>query len=221
MYDRGFVFTRKGSGVMQQTRSLRIDLSKFELSSENRRILRKTDDLGLRTYNLPLANYNWKIGKMAKDFYDDKFGKDTMTANKVKEIMTDPEFRNFNVTFQYVIPTEVEGSRDIDEISRLPSVARNDVIGYTICRETPDLLHYSYPFYNLQPTTYNLHPNIGLGMMTKAIAWAKENGKKYVYLGSFQRPTDTYKLQFSGIEWFDKYNGWSDNLEELKDTLKK
>jgi arginyl-tRNA--protein-N-Asp/Glu arginylyltransferase len=60
---------------------------------------------------------------------------------------------------------------------------------------------------------------MGLGMMTKAIQWAKENGLKYVYLGSLQRPTDTYKLQFSGLEWFDGKE-WSTDLEKVKIELK-
>ena len=34
-YADGFVFTRRGKGEMDQTRSVRIDLAKFELSSEN------------------------------------------------------------------------------------------------------------------------------------------------------------------------------------------
>ena len=47
------------------------------------------------------------------------------------------------------------------------------------------------------------------------IQWAKENNKKFVYLGSLQRPTDTYKLQFEGIEWFDGKK-WKTDLEEVK-----
>ena len=48
LYSNGFVFTRTGKGVMHQTRSVRIDLAKFELSSENRRILRKVDNVGVQ-----------------------------------------------------------------------------------------------------------------------------------------------------------------------------
>ncbi len=54
--------------------------------------------------------------------------------------------------------------------------------------------------------------------MTRAIVWAKENEKKYVYLGSAQRPTDTYKFQFSGTEWFDGKE-WKSDVEELKSVL--
>ena len=72
MYERGYVFTRKGKGVMQQTRSVRVDLSKFELSSENRRILKKVSDISLSVKGLPIADYDFKLGKLAKDFYDEK-----------------------------------------------------------------------------------------------------------------------------------------------------
>ena len=57
-------------------------------------------------------------------------------------------------------------------------------------------------------------------MMLKAIVWAKENGKKYIYLGSFQLPTDTYKLQFAGLEWFDGQE-WKNDLSGLKNYMSK
>jgi hypothetical protein len=53
---------------MYQTRSLRIDLSKFELSSENKRILKKNNSLLLTTYSLPYPDYYWQIGKLGKEF---------------------------------------------------------------------------------------------------------------------------------------------------------
>lgn len=193
LYDQGYVFTRKGKGEMDQTRSIRIDLSKFEMSSENRRILRKTEDLRLKTENLPYNEYHWPIGKMAKDFYETKFGKNTFSANKLKELLTTDE-SNFNRLFTYLI--------------------NNEAVGYCVARETDKILHYSYPFYNLQSSTLNL----GMGMMLKAIIYAKDNNFKYIYLGSAQRPTDTYKLQFKGLEWFDGKR-WQKNNKNLKNIL--
>lgn len=219
LYNEGYVFTRPAKGLMKQTRSLRIDLSKFELSSENKRILKKTEDIRLKTYDIPYEKYDWTIGKLGKDFYETKFGVGTFSANKIKELLTTKH--NFNKLFSYVIPSEVEGplnqsSRD-SSTSSLSDFGRNDsVVGYCICYETNELLHYSYPFYNLQNETNNL----GMGMMLKAIVYAKENGKKYIYLGSAQRPTDIYKLQFTSLEWFDGKK-WSENLDELKNLLKK
>ena len=51
-----------------------------------------------------------------------------------------------------------------------------------------------------------------------AIVWSKEQGKKYVYLGSFSRPTDTYKLQFEGLEGWDG-EVWKNDLENLKNIF--
>ena len=83
-----------------------------------------------------MVDYDWKIGKMAKDFYTVKFGEGIFSANKVKELLTTDH--NFNKLLVY-----------------------NDSVGYCICRETNELLHYSYPFYILHST----FPNLGLGMM--------------------------------------------------------
>ena len=193
LYNEGFVFTRIEKELMNQTRSVRINLSQFDLSSENRRVLRKTENITLEIKDLPLQNYQWSIGKLAKDFYKIKFGEGTFSANKVKEILTTEQ--NFNKLFIYKIETKK--------------------IGYCIVRETNEIVHYSYPFYNLE----NPVQSLGMAMMLKSIVYAKENSKKYIYLGSAQRPTDTYKLQFKGLKWFDGEK-WSEDLEELKGILK-
>ena len=219
LYNHGFVFTRVGKGKVNQTRSLRIDLSKFELSSENRRVLRKTENVTLEALPLPYVDYTWHIGKLAKDFYDTKFGDRTFTANKIKELMTDPEKRNFNVVLVYWTspPTPLLEERGALNPSPLGGGIKGEgsnVIGYAICYQNSKILHYCYPFYSLITTHYSLS-NTGLGMMLKALVLAKEQNKKYFYLGSFQRPTDTYKLQFTGLEWWDGQE-WKKDLEELK-----
>ena len=55
--------------------------------------------------------------------------------------------------------------------------------------------------------------------MTKAILNAKQKNISYVYLGSLQRPSDIYKLQFQGVEWFDG-NLWKHDIDEAKFILK-
>ncbi|MCX6782265.1 MAG: hypothetical protein NTW66_04075 [Candidatus Magasanikbacteria bacterium] len=193
MYERGFVFTRLGKGQMTQTRSVRVDLSKFELNSENRRILRKVDNIELNIETLPHPNYDWRIHKLGFDFYTAKFGPKTFSANKIKELLTSNE-SNYNKLFVYQF--------------------NNAPVGYCICFENNNWLHYGYPFYDLNSKIDNL----GIGMMTKAIAWAKENSKKYVCLGSAQNPSAVYKLQFAGVEWFDGQT-WRSDAEELKKIL--
>jgi arginyl-tRNA--protein-N-Asp/Glu arginylyltransferase len=194
-YDAGFVFTRIGKGAMSQTRSLRIDLNKFELSSENRRILGKTEELSLSSHPIPYANYDWSIHKMGKEFYEKKFGEKIFSAQKIKELVTDKNKSNFNKLLVYT----KEGKN----------------IGYCIALETKNTSHYCYPFYDLESN----YQNLGMGMMLKAIVRAKEGGKKYIYLGSFQRQSDVYKLQFSGLEWFDGKQ-WQEDIDSLKEELK-
>ena len=194
MYDNGFVFTRIDKGVMHQTRSFRIDLSKFELTSENRRILKKVPNLTLKVSRLPLDDYNFAIGKMAKDFYDKKFGPNIMSAQKVKEMLTNEAKSNFN---------------------NLLAFQNESGLGYVIAYISDSLMHYSYPFYDQN----NCPKDMGLAMMISALEYAKKSGLKYVYLGSLQRSSDTYKLQFSNGQWFDGKK-WSDDLEEIKTILK-
>ena len=199
MYERGYVFTRIGKGVMHQTRSVRIDLSKFELSSENRRVLKKTEPLRIGISPLPLPAYGIEIGKIGSDFYSAKFGKGIMSAFNIKEMVTDQSKSNFNALLNFAQAATA--------------------IGYAICYSNQKILHYSYPFYDLKTSPKDM----GLGMMIRAINFAKEAGMKYVYLGSLQRPTDTYKLQFVGLEWFDGGpNGlkkWSNDIEKVKKIL--
>ena len=198
LYNDGYLFGRTGKGEMYQTRSLRIDLKKFKLTSENKRILRKTENVKMEVISLPMKNYHWSIHKLGHNFYASKFGNKTFSANKIKELMTDKEKSNFNIVFIYS-PSPLKGE------------GWGEVKGYCITLETDELIHYCYPFYDLE----NSPDNMGLGMMLRAIVWAKENNKKYIYLGSYSRPTDTYKLQFKGLEWFDGKK-WQINLEKLK-----
>src|SRR3989338_8366172 len=192
MYDKGYLFTRIGKGAMDQTRSLRIDLSKFELSSENKRILKKTEKLPFTIHDLESGDfeYKWGMAKLAKDFYD-RFGEKTFSANKAKELLTVPSKSNFNTLLDF-------GS------------------GYVICYESKNIMHYAYPFYSLSRPAAK---DMGVGRRIRAIEGAKEQDKKDGYLGSAQRSSDTYKLQFSGLEWFDGSN-WQTDLGTLRGHLR-
>lgn len=196
LYERGYVFTRVEKGVMNKTRSFRIDLSKYETSSENRRILRKSENLSLLIEPIPYAGYDWQVGKLAKSFYE-KFGDKVFTANKTREIVTNEKKSNFNRLFIFM------------------DIKTRAALGYAICAKTANIIHYSYPFYMEDPK----ESSRGLGMMTKAVEWAKKTAKKYIYLGSLQRPSDSYKLQFAGGEWYDGEK-WRTDYEPLKGILR-
>lgn len=195
-YEKGYVFTRLGKGIMNQTRSLRIKLAEFELSSENKRVLKHVDGLKVEAKPLPLSleDYDWEISKLAKTFYEAKFGNKTFSTNKARELLTNPFKSNYNSILIYDFGKER--------------------VGYAICFETEKILHYGYPFYRLE----EFNNNFGMGMMLLAIQKSKTADRDYMYLGSATKPADKYKLQFKGLEWFDG-RVWSTDLEELKEKI--
>jgi arginyl-tRNA--protein-N-Asp/Glu arginylyltransferase len=290
-YNEGYVLTRLGKGVMNQTRSLRIDLSKFKLNSENKRILRKTEEIDFEFKQLPLKDYSWEIHKLGKFFYEQKGGRrqeigvstrepvsqrvselvgqhesritnheTVMSASKIKAMFNDLEEENMNGVFSYRIKDgrlkmedsekgarsqEMESKLESQRVSELEEQSEHlpggrpgrtlntDIVvdtkhqtlntkhespvGYCLVYKNSEILHYAYPFYDLDYPNINL----GMGMMVRAVKWAKEQGLKYVYLGSVVTPESKYKLQFNGLEWFEtETQSWSDNLDLLKLKLK-
>jgi arginyl-tRNA--protein-N-Asp/Glu arginylyltransferase len=191
-YNDGYVFTRTEIGHMERIRSLRINLHNFSESSENRRILRKyTHQLNIHT--VPYPDYTWEIHKLGKDFYDTKFGPNTFSANKIKELFTMPGF-NFNHILTFTAPT-------------------GHVEGYCIVYADNNIVHYAYPFYKLEL----INSSFGIYMMTKAIQHFHALGLEYIYLGSVHEPASLYKLQFKGLEWWDEQaQTWSTDLDVLK-----
>jgi arginyl-tRNA--protein-N-Asp/Glu arginylyltransferase len=167
LYNSGYVFTRLGKGVMNQTRSVRIDLSKFQFSSENRRIIKKVDDLSVKATTLPVPQYDFKIGKLAKDFYEAKFGPGIMSANKIKEMLCDETKSNFNTLLEFSAKNPTTQSQTSDQ---------NPSLGYAITYSNPAIMHYSYPFYDLSASPKDM----GMGMMLLSIKYALDSGKALV-----------------------------------------
>lgn len=193
-YSQGFVLTRKGPGVMQKVRSLRLDLSQFSLTSENRRVLRKNEDVSFSIEDIPLDKYDWKIHKMGADFYRQRFGDNVMSANKIKDMVKEKK-TSFNKLIVFS--------------------QKSHNLGYAICFDYGKILHYAYPFYDLSYVSKTL----GIYMMTRSIVYAKDAGLDYVYLGSVNSKKALYKLQFKGLSFFEK-DSWKDDLEYLKKMLR-
>lgn len=224
-YNQGYVLTRLGKGVVNQTRSLRINLSEFNLNSENRRILKKTEWLEIKFNGLPLEDYSWEIHKLGKDFYSSKFGEHTMSASKIKEMFNEMGESNMNSVFIYKfqnirnkeqINSKVKNQKSEEGMVNCELEIGNSNVGYCLAYVNEEIVHYAYPFYDLNVAEEI--PNLGLGMMIRSIIWAKENNKKYIYLGSVVEKSSKYKLQFKGLEWWDT-NNWSADMEKLKSLL--
>jgi arginine-tRNA-protein transferase len=184
----GFLPTRFSKNIFYLCRSLRIDLTKFELSSENRRIQNKTEEFSCELIDLEKFDYSNEVQKNCKDWFNTRFEKKIISAQGVKKVFTED---NNNKVFVW--------SHNSKEV------------GFVPCIENDDLIYYNFAFYN--PDFYKL--NLGARMMLQAVLYAKEKGKKYIYLGSIYTKGSLYKTEFSGFEFFNGMN-WSSDKAELK-----
>ncbi len=193
---RGFLASRIGPGRFYLARGLRIDLENFELSSENRRIQRKTEYLVLDSVHLPVQDFDYTIGKLAVTYYNQGVGAGgtkIFRPQTIKKLLTEGFFNKLLVY------------KDSDN---------DNTVGYCIALEGDNSLHYAYPFYDFE---YK-EKNAGMGMMLAAIVDAKNRGFGHVYLGTVYTKESLYKLQFAGLEYFDGQS-WNGDMDELKEKI--
>lgn len=189
IYDNGFLPIRSLPGVYYLARSLRVDLDYFEPSSENRRILRKTESIETKFLPISEFSYNARVQKLCKDYSKGRLN-NLFSTFEIKKLFSG---QVYNCVFVY------REKKSLKEV------------GYSICYQTKNILQYAHAFYDL-----NLLPqNLGARMILEAVIWAKSNQKKYIYLGTCYEKNSLYKTEFKGIEFFNGFR-WSNNLEELK-----
>jgi arginine-tRNA-protein transferase len=190
-YSAGFLASRLGKGVYYMARSLRVDLSKWVLTSENRRVLRKMDNLHmLNPVKMQRNTFNPELSMMAKHFYRTKTGEKIFSPRVIKRMFDEESFSHY-----------------------IPFFLNEKTVGYCIVNMSDSLMHYAYPFYNIDIDLKDL----GMAMMINAIKFAQSSGLQYVYLGTIYGG-GRYKLQFKGLEW---WNGsmWLNDISKLKEIL--
>lgn len=193
IYNNGFLPMRNKPNLYYLSRSLRVDLNKFELSSENRRILGKTE--GILASLIPLSefDYNFEVQKFCKDYSDKKLG-GVFSTQDIKSIFLDQVY-NHVLVFK-------------------DTSSNQKVVGYAVCFIEGKFCQYAYAFYDLD----YIKENLGARMMLEALLLGKKNEQDYVYLGTCYEEHALYKTEFKGIEFFNGFQ-WSDNLSELKELI--
>ncbi|NPA43243.1 MAG: GNAT family N-acetyltransferase [Chlorobi bacterium] len=199
VYARGFLpysdHRRIPPGVRMcyLARSVRVDTSRFSLTSENRRIRKKTEPLDLR-YELV-----------------DK-------ADISPEEMTPLIEAYTRVRMPGVMPPErLKYIYDFDWFNRVAVFrSQNRPVGYVWLVDRPDMRHYWFAFF--QPDL--IRTGLGKRMMETLISDAAERHIPHVYLGTCYGPKALYKVRdFRGVEYFDG-NGWTSDLNRLKARCK-
>lgn len=196
IYASGFVTTRHLKNVFYLCRSSRIKLSNFQLNSENRRILKKVEDINLIITPITNFNYDLNVQKFcAQSSIKIGKGKQLISTSNIKYLFSGNANTNFVATY---INTN------------------NEVVGYSLLVVTGTFCHYAYPF----PASNTNNLNLNIGMMTKFVDWSHKQHKQFVYLGTVNSDRSIYKTNFDNFEFFTGWD-WSSNIKQLKERLKR
>ena len=191
LFDLGFLPSSRDLDRFYACRHVRIDLSKFQASSENRRILRKGE--GIVAELIPRSEFEFT--EQRREFYktyaDIKFGKDVMSYERLDWL------------FKGKITSHVLIFKDTQKDAEVGTV--------TLYLEPTHMAYYYYAFYDLNYYGRNL----GMHMMTAAVGLFAERKFKFLYLGSCYSANALYKTQFAGAEFFNGFR-WTPRLDELK-----
>jgi arginyl-tRNA--protein-N-Asp/Glu arginylyltransferase len=196
IFNAGFLPSSRNLDRFYLCRQVRINLAKFSLSSENRRILRKGAGIDVKLVTREKYDYTPERRQFFKTYADIKFGKDVMTFERLDALFASP------IISHLLVFTDVEKGNEI-------GVA-------TLYLEGRSLAFYYYAFYDLNYYARNL----GMFMMTSAAALFAERNFRNLYLGTCYSQTALYKTQFAGAEFFNGFR-WSDDMNELKFIIRR
>lgn len=191
IFNAGFLPSSRYLDRFYLCRQVRVDLGRFEPSSENRRILRKGE--GIKVELVPRANFDYTPARREffKQYADKKFGPDVMSYERLDSLFSTP------IISHLLVFTDGQTGAEL-------GVA-------TLFVEDAALAYYYYAFYDLNYSNRNL----GMYMMTSAAVEFAACGVKHLYLGTCYAENALYKTQFVGAEFFNGFR-WSDNIDELK-----
>ncbi len=178
-YHNGLLPQRNKPQFWYQDTSSRSNLSNFQLSSENRRILNKTQEF---TYEIiTLTNFSFTPKTQKQIFSWLKELNWDFPISSVKSIFT-------NHIFNYLY---------------IWKDSFGEVIAYSICYFSSSISHIAYVFY--QPE-YS-HGNLPIRLVLQTVIDSHDKGLSYCYLGRFSSDTGFYKRNMPGFEYF-KVNKW-------------
>lgn len=199
IYGKGFLPYSNDTDLQYETyylaRSLRVDLSKFKETSENRRVLKK----------IAVQNPEYKVISAGEFDLDNQ------------------EFQDFCLDFAQKRFSEPLSKERLQYILKTKSIShvfefslQGKKAGYVIAVIEQDILHYWFAFYDLENPEFSL----GKYMMFSVINWSLKNGLHHVYLGTVYGDKSLYKVRdFKGLEFFDG-NKWRTDMKLLKNKCK-
>ncbi len=179
--------------VFYMARSLRVDLARFEDTSENRRVDRLASPLNIVFDVTPKADFDTAspvFTTFCTEYAEERFSGGSMETARLNYILS-RDLLTHIFTFR----------------------AQEKTLGYVFTVIEGGILHYWYSFFDT--ATLQTFP-LGKWMMWRTLRWAKERGLQYAYLGTCYQLKALYKVRdHKGCEFFDGM-GWNDDTKLLK-----
>jgi arginyl-tRNA--protein-N-Asp/Glu arginylyltransferase len=173
-YASGLLPQRNDKNLFYSESSCRSDLSQFSLSSENRRILKNTDQF---TYQLiPISQFNFDINTQKTCYQWIKLLGWNFPISSVKNIFA-------NHIFNYVYIWKLD----------------QNIIAYSVSYFSKNISHIAYVFYDPQYS----HTNLPIRLVLQNIIDSHQKNLKYCYLGRFSEQIGFYKRNMPGFQYFD------------------
>lgn len=188
IYNMGFLPFRHRINLFYLARSSRSDLSKFYLSSENRRILSLTRDYEYDEFFLKNFEYNFFLQKRCKEWAH--FSGWKISANSIKYL--------FGGSFFNILWVWKDKNNP------------NNIIGYQIIYEEENFSHVAYIFVHPNYAKKLL----AIRMVLEKVIKCFEEKKKYCYLGTCYGTSGYYKRTMPGFQFFNGFD-WSCKIKEL------
>ncbi len=188
LYNMGFLpytGSPEAPHTLYMARSMRVPLSLFTLSSENRRIAKKFDDQFTKQ-RVPMARFNpdENFFSFCLDYFAGKHGARAMPRERLQFILKSPFI------------TDMVLYRQKEKLVACVFEIRDGGAG-----------HYWFSFYDLSMARQSL----GLWLMLDGVRDAQTAGFKHYYLGTVYGEKALYKTNFEPLEWWDGQDWQSDS----------
>lgn len=189
IYQAGFLPFRHQKDWFYLARSSRCRLADFSLSSENRRILKKTTSFYFKSFFSEKFDYSPLVQKRCKQWSRERGWQ--ISTRSLKYLFSGQFFNQIWVWYD-------------QEKGKEP-------VGYQVFYWGKEFAHGAHLFFH--PDYQRRY--LVIRMILESIIKAHKEKKKFYYLGTCYGKTGFYKRSFPGFEFFNGFN-WSGNVKELE-----
>lgn len=193
IYASGFI-PYSGEAYIKNTlymaRSARVNLQKFKLNSENRRILKKFEGVFSRE-SIPIKKFNTtdtEFLSFCLKYFKERHGKDVMPKERLLTIL-EAGFITHIIVYKH----------------------DDKIVGYVLEANDKKMGHFWFSFYDLDYA----HKSLGLWIMIDCIQYAKNEDKSHYYIGTVYGEKALYKTNFDSLEYWNG-NSWEKDIKKLK-----